>query len=133
MKIRVEDFIPVQDKFFDENNKLMRIMNYKDIKKFGKKRIPTILEILPQNKKGNKTTNSVKRSRNVPLLWPYGIGLISGSEFIYTLRVATVPRYHDLCFGVTQKPIYFPNINLVCASRPGRALKTIIVTGIRIH
>ena len=36
-------------------------------------------------------------------------------------------------FGVTQKPIYLPNIKRVCDSSPGIALKRIIVSGTIIH
>jgi outer membrane lipoprotein-sorting protein len=55
MKVRRKDFIPVQDQFFDEKNKLMRTINYREIKQFGKKKIPSIMEVIPNSRKGNKT------------------------------------------------------------------------------
>src|SRR3989344_6218411 len=41
--------------------------------------------------------------------------------------------YHLRCFGVTQNPIYLPNISRVCASSPGIAPKAIMVNGTRTH
>lgn len=49
------DYIPVWQHFYDEKGKLMRILNYKDIKTFGSKTIPSVWEMIPQNKEGNKT------------------------------------------------------------------------------
>lgn len=41
---------------------------------------------------------------------------------------------YDLrAFGVDQKPIYLPNNNLVCASKPGIAPKKIILNGRTNH
>ncbi|MFC1501651.1 outer membrane lipoprotein-sorting protein [Elusimicrobiota bacterium] len=53
--IRKKDYLPVWEKFYDEDGELMRIMNFKDIKKFKNREIPAIMEIIPQNKKDNKT------------------------------------------------------------------------------
>ncbi len=53
--VRSSDFLPVWQHFYDEKGKLMRILNYKDIKTFGSKTIPSVMEMIPQNKKGHKT------------------------------------------------------------------------------
>ena len=53
--VRAKDYIPVWQHFYDEKEKLMRIMNYKDVKKFGNKTIPSVMEMIPQNKDGHKT------------------------------------------------------------------------------
>ncbi len=54
--VRENDYIPVWEKFYDEKGKLMRVMNFSDIKNFGNKKIPAKLEIIPKNKKNQKTT-----------------------------------------------------------------------------
>jgi outer membrane lipoprotein-sorting protein len=53
--VRKSDYIPVWEKFFDEKGKLMRVMNFKEIKEFGKREIPSVMEMIPQNKEGHKT------------------------------------------------------------------------------
>ena len=53
--VRSSDYIPVWQHFYDEKGKLMRILNYKDIKTFGSKTIPSVMEMIPQNKQGHKT------------------------------------------------------------------------------
>jgi len=54
--VRAEDDLPVWQKFFDEKGKLMRTMNFRDIRTFGSKKIPSVMELIPQNKEGQKTT-----------------------------------------------------------------------------
>lgn len=53
--IRKVDYIPVWEKFYDEKGNTMRILNFRDIKDFGGRRIPAIMEMVPQNKEGHKT------------------------------------------------------------------------------
>lgn len=53
--VRSSDYLPVWQHFYDEKEKLMRVLNYKDIKSFGAKTIPSVMEMIPQNKKGHKT------------------------------------------------------------------------------
>lgn len=54
--IRKLDYIPVLEKYYDEKGNLMRLINFKDIKKFGDRTIPSIMEVIPQHKEGHKTT-----------------------------------------------------------------------------
>ena len=49
------DYIPVWQKFYDEKGRLMRVLNFRKIKEFGSRKIPSIMEMTPQNKKGHKT------------------------------------------------------------------------------
>lgn len=49
------DYIPVWQKFYDEKGKLMRLMNFKDVKQFDSRKIPSIMEMIPMNKEGHKT------------------------------------------------------------------------------
>ncbi len=53
--VRSSDYLPVWQHFYDEKEKLMRVLNYKDIKSFGAKTIPTVMEMIPMNKEGHKT------------------------------------------------------------------------------
>ncbi len=52
---RRQDYIPVWEKYYDEKGKLMRVMKFKDIKTFDGKEIPAVMELIPQDEKGNKT------------------------------------------------------------------------------
>jgi len=49
------DHLPVWQKFYDEKGKLMRVLNFKEIKKFGDKTVPAVMEMIPQNREGHKT------------------------------------------------------------------------------
>ncbi len=66
--VREADYIPVWEKYYDEKGKLMRIFYFKDIKQFGGKKIPSVMELIPQNKKGHKTViRYLKAEFNIPL------------------------------------------------------------------
>ncbi len=47
--------LPIWEKFYDGKGKLVREMIYKDIKTFGKRSIPSVIELISTAKKGNKT------------------------------------------------------------------------------
>ncbi|MXY28524.1 outer membrane lipoprotein-sorting protein [Candidatus Poribacteria bacterium] len=53
--VRSDDYIPVWQHFYDEKGNLMRVMNFKEIKTFGDKIAPSVMEMIPQNKEGHKT------------------------------------------------------------------------------
>ncbi len=55
LTVRRKDYIPVREAYFDEKGRKMRVMEFSDIKKFGKRSIPSVLEMRPLNKKGKKT------------------------------------------------------------------------------
>jgi hypothetical protein len=46
---------PIKQIYYDENMEKIRVMEMKEIKKIGGKTIPTVLELVPLKKKGNKT------------------------------------------------------------------------------
>lgn len=50
-----KDFAPLWEKFYDEKGKLMRDMIFKESKTFGNRTIPSVMELIPANKPGNKT------------------------------------------------------------------------------
>lgn len=53
--VQKEDYLPVWEKYYDEKGKLMRVLYFKDIQTFDGRRIPSIMELVPQNEEGNKT------------------------------------------------------------------------------
>lgn len=81
MTVRRSDYIPVQDKFYDENGELMRIMNYRDITVFDNREIPAVIELIPRKKKGHKTV-----LRYLKLEFNINIG-----KDIFTLRHLRTP------------------------------------------
>lgn len=53
--VNEKDHMPLWQKYYDEKGKLMREMIFKDLKTFGKRTIPAVMELVPVNKEGNKT------------------------------------------------------------------------------
>lgn len=53
--VQKENYLPVWDRYYDEKGKLMRIIDFKDIKRLGGRLIPSVMEVIPQNKEGQKT------------------------------------------------------------------------------
>jgi outer membrane lipoprotein-sorting protein len=53
--VKENSYLPNWQKYYDEKGKLMREIVYKDLKKFGNREIPAVMELIPHNKKGNKT------------------------------------------------------------------------------
>jgi outer membrane lipoprotein-sorting protein len=53
--VRSDDYLPVEEKYFDEKGNLMRVMTFKQIKTFDHRKIPTIMELTPQNKADHQT------------------------------------------------------------------------------
>ncbi len=47
--------IPVSQKNYDERAKLIRTTNFKEVKQLSGKRIPTVMEVIPENKPGQLT------------------------------------------------------------------------------
>ncbi|MBN2408319.1 MAG: outer membrane lipoprotein-sorting protein [Candidatus Aminicenantes bacterium] len=52
---RRADAMPVWQRFFDEKGNLVREMLFREVKSFGNRRIPSVMELIPQNKEGQKT------------------------------------------------------------------------------
>lgn len=53
--VRKSDLLPVWERYYGEKNDLIRRMDFSAIKKFGKREVPSVLELVPANKKGHKT------------------------------------------------------------------------------
>ena len=53
--VRKKDYIPIEQSYFDEKGRKMRIMTFSEIKKFGSRSLPSVLEMKPLNKPKKKT------------------------------------------------------------------------------
>ncbi|MFQ6105034.1 MAG: outer membrane lipoprotein-sorting protein [Candidatus Glassbacteria bacterium] len=60
---RKNDYLPVWQKYYDEKDNLMRILSYSDIRAFDGRTIPAVMEMVPQNKEGHKTTIRYVKAR----------------------------------------------------------------------
>jgi outer membrane lipoprotein-sorting protein len=55
LAVREADYLPVWEKYYNERGELAREILFKDVKNFGKRIIPSIMELIPVNKQGQKT------------------------------------------------------------------------------
>jgi len=55
MKVRKKDYIPVEEEYYDEKGRKMRVMRFREVRRFGDRLIPAVMELTPLNKKGRKT------------------------------------------------------------------------------
>jgi outer membrane lipoprotein-sorting protein len=53
--VRKNDYIPVEESFFDEKGRRMRVMEFSEIRNFSGREIPSVLVMKPLNKPGKKT------------------------------------------------------------------------------
>jgi outer membrane lipoprotein-sorting protein len=53
--IQEATILPIWQKFYDEKGRTVRIMVYQDVRKFGGRTIPSVVEVIPQHKPGYKT------------------------------------------------------------------------------
>lgn len=53
--VRKNDYIPVEESYFDEKGRRMRVMEFSDIRNFSGREIPSVLVMRPLNKPGKKT------------------------------------------------------------------------------
>lgn len=54
--VNEETLLPEWEKYYDEHDELMRILYFKEVKIFDGKRLPSIMELIPQTKEGHRTT-----------------------------------------------------------------------------
>jgi outer membrane lipoprotein-sorting protein len=54
--------LPVWQKFYGEKGQVARVMNYSQVKTYGRRTVPSVMEMIPQTKQGYKT---VLRYRDV--------------------------------------------------------------------
>jgi len=53
--VEKDRYIPVWENYYDEKDRLMRVIDFKDVKQIGGRLIPTIMEVIPKDKEGQKT------------------------------------------------------------------------------
>jgi outer membrane lipoprotein-sorting protein len=53
--VQEQDYMPLWQKYYDEKGKLTREMLFKEIKTFGNRDIPSVLELIPKTREGHKT------------------------------------------------------------------------------
>lgn len=82
LAVRESDFLPVWEAYYDEKDRLMRTMKFSDIRQFGKRTVPSTMEIIPANKEGHRTTARYDEAEfDVPL-----------EDDIFTLRYLRSPK-----------------------------------------
>jgi outer membrane lipoprotein-sorting protein len=72
--VREADTLPVWQKYFDEKGRVARLMSYSEVKTFGRRTVPSVMEMIPQTKEGYKT---VLRYRDVSFDLPLDDSLFS--------------------------------------------------------
>ncbi len=55
MAVEKESYLPLWDRYYDEKNRLMRVIHFRDVRRFDGRRIPSVMEVAPQDKEGQKT------------------------------------------------------------------------------
>lgn len=67
--INKKNTLPVKEEFFDERGEKIRVMYFKEIKKFGERLIPSTMELVPLKKEGHRTIvryKEIKFDADVP-------------------------------------------------------------------
>jgi outer membrane lipoprotein-sorting protein len=55
LAVREDDLLPVWERFYDEKGGLARTIAFRDVRTFGRRRIPSTMELVPEAKAGHKT------------------------------------------------------------------------------
>ena len=53
--VRESDLIPLWEDFYDERGTLVRSLRFSEVKTFGARRVPSVMEMIPRTKEGYKT------------------------------------------------------------------------------
>lgn len=54
--------LPVEQLYFDEKGKQVRVMHFKDVREFGGRKLPAVMELVPLGKEGHRTTVTYVRA-----------------------------------------------------------------------
>jgi len=66
--VREEGLMPKWQEFYDEKGKLMRRIDFSDIRSFGDRTIPAVMTLVPLNKEGHRTVvRYLEAAFNVPV------------------------------------------------------------------
>jgi outer membrane lipoprotein-sorting protein len=55
MEVEKEHFIPLRAIYYNEEGGVQRILTYSEVKVYGSRYLPTVMTLIPQDKKSNKT------------------------------------------------------------------------------
>lgn len=55
LAVQDKNYLPLWERYYDGKGKLMRELQFKEVKVLGGRKIPSVLEIIPKTKAGNKT------------------------------------------------------------------------------
>jgi len=50
-----DNYLPEWDRYYDEKGRLMRVINFSEVKEFSGRLIPSVMEVIPQDKEDQKT------------------------------------------------------------------------------
>lgn len=76
LAVRESDLLPVWEKYYDEKGRLARDIAFRDVRPFGRRLIPSTLELVPASREGHRTILRYLEARfDIPL-----------SPDIFTLR-----------------------------------------------
>ncbi len=53
--VRETDLLPVWEKYYDDRGRSVREIFFREVKKFGHREIPSVMELIPTTKEGQKT------------------------------------------------------------------------------
>jgi outer membrane lipoprotein-sorting protein len=59
--VRAADYLPVWARYYDERGAVVRVLRFTEIRRFGGRTLPSVMEMLPQNKPGNRTVIRYRR------------------------------------------------------------------------
>jgi outer membrane lipoprotein-sorting protein len=59
--------LPVSEKYYDEHDQLMRTINFQEVKTFGDRRIPSVMELKPHNKEGTTIIRYLDAKFNIDI------------------------------------------------------------------
>jgi outer membrane lipoprotein-sorting protein len=76
-----ESHIPRWEKYYDEKGKLVRVLTYSDVTEFDGRRIPAVMEMVPQDEEGHRTVIRYNKLE-------FNVGL---QEDVFTLRNLRTP------------------------------------------
>jgi outer membrane lipoprotein-sorting protein len=66
--VRKENYLPEWDRYYDEKGRLMRVILFSEVRRFGGRLIPSVMEVIPQDKKDQKTVlRYLKAEFNIPI------------------------------------------------------------------
>ena len=66
--VRKDDYLPEWDRYYDEKGRLMRVISFREVKRLGGRLIPSVMEVVPQDKKDQKTVLRYLNAQfNIPL------------------------------------------------------------------